>query len=111
MAKIEVGTLLRFKVTFRVNEDTTFNSVPYLKGAVADPAVVAVEIMPPNGVKLTYVYGANASPVVRHSMGVYSVPVLLDQPETWMVIWTGSGAGGPVASESGGVVVNRRPFP
>ncbi len=111
MSKIEVGTLQDWEVTFRVAKDTTFNSVVYLKGAVADPAVVTYEIMPPDGIKRTYVYNAVGSPVVSVSTGVYSVPVMLDQDGNWEVVCTGSGAGGPVAVVTGGIVVNRRPFP
>ena len=108
---IDVGDLQDCEVTFRVAKDTTISGTPYLKGAVADPVTVTVEVMPPNGIKVTYVYGAGGSPVVRDSTGVYHVPILFDQSGNWRVIWTGSGAGSIVASEPGGVVVNPRAFP
>lgn len=107
---IDVGDLYDCEVTFRVAKATTISGTAYLKGAVADPVTVTLEIMPPDGVKVTHVYGDVGSPVVKDSTGVFHVPILFDQAGHWRVIWTGSGTGSIIASEPAGVVVNQRAF-
>jgi hypothetical protein len=99
-ARIEVGDVYNCKMTFKIAST----------GAYADPTTVTVEIKAPTAIKVTYVYGAVGSPVVKSSTGIYYVPLAFTEAGPWSVIWTGSGTGAVEGSESGAVVVNQRPF-
>lgn len=99
--KLEIGDVNNSKMIFKVAST----------GALADPVAVTVEIKPPKlTAKLTYVYGASGSPVVKVAVGIYTVPIHFNDDGPWTVIWTGAGAGSVEASASAVAVVVPRPF-
>lgn len=87
-------------------------------GVPADPAVVTVEIKAPTAAKVTYIYGASGSPIVKNVVGDYSVAVKFTEADAviagvsvpWQVIWTGSGAGSIECEEPAYAHVRPRAF-
>lgn len=93
MARVDVGDLHRFTITFLDGA-----------GVAADPTAVRVFWKSPDGVVSTPLVFGSDPEVVKDGVGLYHVDVILDQPGWWHPRWEGTGAV-HAASEGGATYV------
>ena len=102
--RIEVGTVVRVRMTFATKCEATIGGVLYPPGALVDPVAVSVAVKSPRAPKVTYVFGVGAV-IVKDGRGDYYVLQKFDAPGRWGFIWTGAGAGSVELVKSGEIEI------
>lgn len=76
---------------YDVGDVAVFTFELNVAGVLTDPSAFSVEVKPPTGVAVTYVYGAGAE-ITKTSTGIYKASIPCSEAGMWSVFAVGTGA-------------------